>query len=287
MKKLFAKLALFVLISTILNISAPYVFANAEEDKIMEAIKKAETEKDPFKEMDIIIDAGISSYRKIEETTTDGQTTTTYEVKYNSGETGTIANTPTPPAETTTERPEAETETERPEAETETETGRRDEIPDDGTPDETEEEEVIKKAEETAKEIIKELRTCNNDSQCKNYGETCEEGYCVVTLKESTFDVSGWLKLDNGQDQSYFNDPQGRTPIVSFIISVIDFATKIIGSMAIILFIAAGFMMMVSKGNQQQIDSAKDMFKYAIVGLLVTFVSYLLITAIQSFFDTA
>ena len=57
--------------------------------------------------------------------------------------------------------------------------------------------------------------------------------------------------------------------------------------MAIILFIAAGFMMMVSKGNQQQIDSAKDMFKYAIVGLLVTFVSYLLITAIQSFFDTA
>jgi hypothetical protein len=147
---------------------------------------------------------------------------------------------------------------------------------------------------ESAVEEVEQLCFTNADCDTeKGYtcvcveetGGVCTKRYCLKTLKEAVFDVGEWLTLDDDeQEAGYFSDTE-RIPIVSFILSVINFALRIIGSLAIILIIVAGFMMMFSQGNQQKLDEAKDVVKYAIIGLLVTFFSYLLVIFIQSLFN--
>lgn len=110
-------------------------------------------------------------------------------------------------------------------------------------------------------------------------------------LTETTFPVKDILRLPGtgtaaDQPGAYYNDPAGHSPIVSFILRVINFAMKIIGSIAIILFIIAGFMMMFAGGNQQNLDKAKDIFKYALIGLIVAFLSYVIVIFVQSIFVT-
>ncbi|MFA6917361.1 MAG: pilin [Candidatus Gracilibacteria bacterium] len=95
-----------------------------------------------------------------------------------------------------------------------------------------------------------------------------------------TFNVKDYLKLE-GADQVYF---QEGSPIVALITRVIEFATYIIGSIAVILVIIAGFMFMVSQGNQQKLDEAKEIFKYAVIGLIIVFLSYIITIFAQSIF---
>lgn len=103
-------------------------------------------------------------------------------------------------------------------------------------------------------------------------------------LTYGTFKVNEVLTLDNGeQPKKYFSD-ENNSPIVSFILDVINFAITIMGSIAIILFIIAGFMFMLGQGNQQKIDEAKGVIKYAAIGLVVALLSYIIAIFVQSIF---
>lgn len=108
-----------------------------------------------------------------------------------------------------------------------------------------------------------------------------------TNLTEDTFNVQKNLTLDNGdQQKKYFtNGTNGPSPIVSFITTVIDFAITIMGSIAVILFIIAGFMMMTASGNPQKLDEAKDIIKYAAIGLIVALLSYVIVIFVQSIFS--
>lgn len=110
--------------------------------------------------------------------------------------------------------------------------------------------------------------------------------YAEDTLSEATFNVRDILKLPGEGDQptAYFDDNSKYSPIVKLIIRIINYATQIIGSIAIILFIVAGFTFMLSTGNQQTLDRAKDTALYAIIGLVVTFFSYVIAIFVQSVF---
>lgn len=105
-----------------------------------------------------------------------------------------------------------------------------------------------------------------------------------------TFNVKENLNLGettatgSGQQTSYFGSD---SPITAFVTKVIQFATYIIGSIAIVLVIVAGFMFMVSQGNQQKIDEAKDILKYVIIGLIIVFMSYIITIFVQSIFLSA
>lgn len=107
-------------------------------------------------------------------------------------------------------------------------------------------------------------------------------------LTEGTFDVTKNLTLDQGggaQPKSYFNNNNTNSPIVSFVITVIDFAITIMGSIAVVLFIVAGFMFMVAGGQSQKLDEAKDIIKYAAIGLIVALLSYVITIFVQSIFS--
>ena len=113
-------------------------------------------------------------------------------------------------------------------------------------------------------------------------------------LKEGTFDVTEYLELGEGeQKQQYFQEskqetdktvPSELSPIVRFILSTIEFATKIIGTISMIILILAGLLFIVSEGNEQRITAAKDMFKFTIYGLLITFMAYIIVIFVQSLF---
>lgn len=99
---------------------------------------------------------------------------------------------------------------------------------------------------------------------------SCTHGYCDV------------------QNQSYFGKDAGdkRTyyPIFRFIVDVIETLTKIAGTIAVIMLILTGFMMIFSQGNQNTLEKAKQAFLYEILGIVAIFLSYLAVTLVQSIF---
>lgn len=111
-------------------------------------------------------------------------------------------------------------------------------------------------------------------------------------LTETTFNVNDYLSAnDEGktdkQTFGYFRECTDKGgPISCFILTVINYATKIIGSLAVLLLIISGFMIMVAQGNQQKLDEAKDITKYAVIGLMITFLAYIITIFVQGLFLT-
>lgn len=103
-------------------------------------------------------------------------------------------------------------------------------------------------------------------------------------LSEAEFNVKEVLTLEKKEQPKKYFDDEEYSPIVSFILDIINFATTIMGSLAVILFIIAGFMFMLGQGTQQKIDEAKDVIKYAAIGLIVAFLSYIITIFVQSIF---
>ena len=109
-------------------------------------------------------------------------------------------------------------------------------------------------------------------------------------LKEIKFNVKDLLKVE-GQQQAYFNSTDEKTggspyPMVAFILKFLDTAVQISGIIAVILMIVTGLMMVFSQGNQNMVEKAKQMFQYEILGTVIIFVSYVVVTFIQSIFTT-
>lgn len=105
-----------------------------------------------------------------------------------------------------------------------------------------------------------------------------------TNFKEMTFDVSQNLSLDEkDQGMSYFKDDQ-HSPAVSLVLTAIRFATRIIGALAMLLLIIGGFYLITSQGDDAGITKGKDILKYAIMGIVIVFLSYLIMTFVQSFF---
>ncbi len=103
-------------------------------------------------------------------------------------------------------------------------------------------------------------------------------------LVEGTFPVRDVLKLDDEkQPTAYFNDDK-QAPIESLIVTVINYALAVMGSIAVILVIIAGFMLMTAQGESTQIDKGKEIIKYAIIGLVAAFLSYIIVLFVQSLF---
>lgn len=120
-----------------------------------------------------------------------------------------------------------------------------------------------------------------------------QELYKYQTLKELTFDVESILNIDpmvvgeqkyTAQEKPYFSDTK-NTPIFSFILRVIDFAIRIIGSIAVLIIIIAGFILVVSVGNDTRIEQGKNAIKYALMGLAIAFMSYTIVLFVQAIFS--
>ncbi len=115
---------------------------------------------------------------------------------------------------------------------------------------------------------------------------TAQTAFAAEGLADHQFSVGKILNLADGQQQQSYFKTNGNTPIVNLVLTGIDVALRVIGSLAVIILIIGGFRMMVSQGDQTALDSAKEIVKYAVFGLVITFLSYIIVIFVQSLFVT-
>lgn len=65
--------------------------------------------------------------------------------------------------------------------------------------------------------------------------------------------------------------------ILSLGIDLTTWILGIVGSLTLVMFIYAGFTMLISAGNAQKVSQAKNILTAAVVGLAIVFCSYLII----------
>lgn len=105
------------------------------------------------------------------------------------------------------------------------------------------------------------------------------------------FNVTKYLKIPEGQTylekseqtESGVNIKRG---VIYFIITGIEFATKIISAFALLFIIAGGIVLMVSSGNSSLQQKGKRLILYSILGLVIAFLSLIIVTTVQSIFYT-
>lgn len=92
----------------------------------------------------------------------------------------------------------------------------------------------------------------------------------------------GELLTTEDQEQGYLDNEAGRAPILSFILDIIDFLIKVIGTFCMVLIIIGGLYMLSSEGDDSKVQKGKAIITQAIIGLVISLTSYLLVTFVQS-----
>lgn len=72
--------------------------------------------------------------------------------------------------------------------------------------------------------------------------------------------------------------------IGTYIVRFINFLSLTIGSFALLAIIIAGVMMVASGGREHPLTRGKDIFKFAIIGLVVALGAYFITAFVQSIF---
>lgn len=98
---------------------------------------------------------------------------------------------------------------------------------------------------------------------------------------DESLNVKDVLSAD-GQTQTYLTEE--GTPVVNFILDIINFITRVLGAVAIVLIIIGGLMMIVSEGEENRLEKGKTIFTSAIIGLVIVMFSYIVVRFVQSLF---
>jgi len=123
--------------------------------------------------------------------------------------------------------------------------------------------------------------TCNKNDDLFNSGEA---GYIKDSYSKGTFTIEnpiGNINITafNGfASGSYINNGEGAEKVISKIINIfIAFA----GSLAVLAIIYAGLLYTYSNGEEEVLTKAKKIWFSAILGLLLTLLSYMIVSIIQ------
>lgn len=79
------------------------------------------------------------------------------------------------------------------------------------------------------------------------------------------------------------DNPVGETNLGQVLASVINALLLFAGAVAVLFLIIGGFRYVVSTGNEQQVDAARKTILYAVLGLIVIFIAFVLTRLIQDY----
>jgi hypothetical protein len=97
----------------------------------------------------------------------------------------------------------------------------------------------------------------------------------------NVFNVGSILTTSGQNTDQFLGEDQ---PILAFLLSIINFISLTIGSIAILLIIIGGLLMIVSEGDENRLQRGKDIVIAAIIGLVISLSAYLIVTFFQSIF---
>jgi hypothetical protein len=121
-----------------------------------------------------------------------------------------------------------------------------------------------------------QLNTDVNDGSSFNVSEILSTG-----SGDEEADCTSPTLTGDEQAQCYF---QQDNPILAFILQVINFLTQVIGTLAMVLIIAGGVLMIISEGDENRLQKGKGILETAIVGLIIAMFSYIIVRFVQSLF---
>ena len=104
-----------------------------------------------------------------------------------------------------------------------------------------------------------------------------------------TFKVNEILKLEDQksyvpskEDAANTADPTKSSGVVIILLKAIDLFVKIIGSIALIVFILGAILTITSEGKEDRLEKGKTAMVYALIGLVITFFSFIIVAFVQS-----
>lgn len=102
-------------------------------------------------------------------------------------------------------------------------------------------------------------------------GETLDDPTFMFDLTAITHEA-----IEGSTRQSWI-----RGGINYFFERIIGFLATVIGSLAVLMLSVGGFLMLSSAGNETQYEKGKNYAKYALIGLGVTLMAYVMVTLVQ------
>lgn len=101
-------------------------------------------------------------------------------------------------------------------------------------------------------------------------------GDCLTAKDQKSFVPT---KKDEDKAKGGLSAEKG---IGGILIKAIDLLTKIIASIALIIFIIGALLTVTSEGKEDRLEKGKTAMLYAIIGLIVAFFSFIIVTFVQS-----
>lgn len=123
-----------------------------------------------------------------------------------------------------------------------------------------------------------------NEAACR---KTCTDNGMTFLACDSSKPTEGTMSCventdssDSSNEQVSFANPvpalSGKS-VPDLVGLIIKSLLGIIGAMALVIFIYAGFVWMTAQGNSTKIQKAREIMTYATIGLIVIFGSYVLL----------
>lgn len=78
--------------------------------------------------------------------------------------------------------------------------------------------------------------------------------------------------------------PQPNRDLTTIIIETIKVLSGFVGSVAVLMLVAGGIMYITSAGDSTKADTAKNVIKYAVIGLVVALISLIVVTQVIGVF---
>lgn len=92
-------------------------------------------------------------------------------------------------------------------------------------------------------------------------------------------DVGGGIKVPVPWNNAV--GPAGETSIGGLLMSVIQLALIIVGSVAVLFIIIGGFRYITAYGNEEQAEGAKKTLLHAVLGLAIVILSFAMVSIIS------
>ncbi|MFA6521231.1 MAG: hypothetical protein WCT53_02500 [Candidatus Gracilibacteria bacterium] len=104
-----------------------------------------------------------------------------------------------------------------------------------------------------------------------------------------SFNVNTYLKTDDMNSKvpdtsASLADQKQSGGIIKVLLDAIKMFVNIIGSIALIVFIIGALLTVTSSGKEDRLERGKTTMVYAVIGLVVTFLSFMLVALVQSLF---
>lgn len=101
----------------------------------------------------------------------------------------------------------------------------------------------------------------------------------------SSFPVGKCLKTETQKTYTPASDAEnnpGQKGLTAIFVKVVNLLTGIIGSISLIVFIIGALLTIVSEGKEDRLEKGKNAMFYAIIGLIVALMSFIIVSFVQS-----